>query len=464
MAEFDYKAVKPGGEVVTGSVSAASRAQAFAKLDRDRLQPVSLIQSGTAHKAVKAANPHGSLAGLEADGTAVKAKKPPREKKKKPKNTSGEAMPELPEGLISATKKPAGSQSARLFLTRKQLILFTEEIADLLDAGLQLDQALQIMEKRRELGALKGIVSRLRRDVREGVSFSVALRSASKSFSDLYCNLVQAGELSGSLSRIMRQQSYYLKTIADLQSRVVSALIYPSFIIAAGVGLIFIFMTMLVPQLEDLFAQQGTTVPFLTQMLINSSKALATYWWLLAAVVILSVLGFWQFIQTKMGKQWWDEFKLRFPLYGPVVKAHFFAQFAHTLANLVGNGIPLHKGLQLVSTATGNVFIRGLLVRLTDIVGEGGLMSRGMVRVGWFPPLLCDMVSVGEQTGDLPHSLRKIADRYDKELNLKIQRLTTLIQPVIILVMAVIIGVVVWSILSGIFQAINSIGSGGSGG
>ncbi len=428
MASFAYTALKSNGERVTGTLDASTRAHAMQILDRGRLQPISI-------------SPADGAGG----GTAVAAK--PKAK----------ARPRKVNGAKAGADGAAQTGSEGLLLTRKQIILFTEEVADLLDAGLQLEQALRVMENRRELSKLSNVIESLRRQVREGVNFSAALRTSSKSFGELYCNLVSAGELSGSLSRIMRQQAKYLQTMSDLQSRVISALIYPSFIVTAGIALVAIFVLVLVPKLELLFSKTGQSIPFLTKLLIDFSRFMGQYWWAILGILLLFGIGFYQFIQLPKGRLWWDRVKLNFPLYGPVVSSHFFAQFAATLANLVGNGIPLHKALQLVSQATSNVFVKSLLGRITETVGEGGLLSRSMSRVGWFPPLLTDMVAVGEQTGDLPSSLGKVAERYDKELNTKIARLTTLIQPVIICVMAVIVGAVVWSILNGIFSAIQTI-------
>lgn len=424
MPDFAYTALKRTGEKVNGSLTAPTRAHACQALEAKGLQPVSVNEDMTSAVSPK----------------AEKARKARAEAAANP-----------------GKKATVATGSDPMFLTRGQLILFTEEVGDLLDAGLQLEQALGIMERRRELGALKAIVQRLRQQVREGVSFSAALRNTSKSFGDLYCNLVSAGEVSGSLSTILRQQCKYLKTMDDLQAKVVSAMIYPSFIIAAGIGLMIVFMTVLVPQLEKLFAKTQQSVPFTTKMLIGTSDFFAAYWWVLAGLLFLASGAFMMMLQNPRGRLWWDEKKMEIPLYGPVAKAHFFAQFSHTLSNLVANGIVLHKGLQLVGKATPNVFIRMRLAKITDLVGEGGLLSRSMDRVGWFPPLLIDMVGVGEQTGELSVSLEKIATRFDKELNTKIHRLTTLIQPVIIIVMAVMVGVVVYSILAGIFQAIQGI-------
>jgi type II secretory pathway component PulF len=429
MATFSYIALKPSGERVEGTVNAATRAQAVQMLDRGRLQPISITAG-------------------DGGGSAAPAKERP-ERSRKNRQQTGNA------DAATTDQAPAGPEN--LLLTRKQIILFTEEVSDLLDAGLQLEQALKVMENRRELTKLADVVRALRQQVREGVNFSAALRSSSKSFGELYCNLVAAGEMSGSLSRIMRQQAKYLQTMSDLQSRMIQSMIYPSFIISAGIMLIAVFVLILVPRLEELFSKTGQTIPFLTQLLIDLSRFVGTYWWLLLGLFMLAALAFWQVLQLPQGRLWWDRVKLKIPLYGPVAEAHFFAQFAATLSNLVGNGIPLHKALQLVNQATSNKYVKTLLKRVTEAVGEGGLLSRSMARAGWFPPLLMDMVAVGEQTGDLPESLGKVSERYDKELNVKIARLTSLINPIIIIIMALVVGAVIYSILSGIFQAIQGM-------
>ena len=392
-------------------MEAQSRAEVFRKLDRERLQPISLVQQ---------------------DG-------------------NGGVLPAQKREVSEA--KPAGP----IRLSRAQIILFTEEMSDLLDAGLQLEPALRVMEERKELSSLKTMASALRQDVREGSSLSSALRHVSPSFGDLFCNLVSAGEISGSLPQLLKRQATFLVTIDDLQKKVVSALIYPSMIFVLGIGLIFLFMTYLVPQLTVLFEKTGKELPLLTRLLINTSSFLSHYWWAILAGVAAVVVAFSQYIRTSGGKKWWHRTQLRLPLFGAVLKGRFYAQFSQTMANLIGNGIPLLTALRLMNSATANVHLRGLMEKVVDMVGEGGSLSRALQRVGEFPPLFIDMVSVGEQTGDLAKALDKVGKRYDKELNIRIQRLTSLVQPVVILVMACMVGLIAYSIINGIFDAISGL-------
>jgi type II secretory pathway component PulF len=407
MPSFLYEAMSHGGERVRGELVAQNRAEAFRKLDRDRLQPIKIQEK---------------------------------------------------DGAVSTAQSIEQPQRfAKVRLSRGQIILFTEELSDLLDAGLQIEQALRVMEARKELSKIKQIATHLRQRVREGSSLSNALRQASSSFGDLYCNLVSAGEISGSLPELLRRQAAFLVTIDDLQKKVVSALIYPAMIFVLGLGLIFLFMTYLVPQMTVLFEKTGKNVPFLTRLLIEVSAFFSHFWWAILAGVALAGFSFWQFIRHPRGKKWWHRVQLRIPVVGGVLRGRFYAQFAQTLANLLSNGLPLLNALQLMRGATLNEFWRRSLAEVTDYVGEGGAFSRGLQRFTDFPSLFVDMVAVGEQTGDLAKALDKVGRKYDKDLNIRIQRLTSMVQPIIILVMAGMVGVIAYSIINGIFDAVSGL-------
>jgi type II secretory pathway component PulF len=243
----------------------------------------------------------------------------------------------------------------------------------------------------------------------------------------------------------------------DLRKKVVSALIYPAMIFFLGIGLIFLFMTYLVPQLTSLFQKTGKDLPLLTKLLVQTSDFFSHYWWAIIAAAAAVVFGFLQFIRMPLGRTWWHTTQLRLPLFGSVLRRRYYAQFSQTMANLIANGIPLLNSLRLMTSATGNVHLRRLTEQVVEMVGEGGSLSRALQRVGEFPPLFIDMIAVGEQTGDLAQALERIGRRYDKELNISIQRLTSLIQPVVILIMAGMVGLIAYSIINGIFDAISGL-------
>jgi type II secretory pathway component PulF len=410
MPVFLFEALNRGGQRVRGELSAQSRSEVFRKLDIERLHPIKIEQKD------------------RVNGTR-----------------------QVAERMAIPTK---------VRLSKSQIIRFTEELSDLLDAGLQIDPALMVMEKRKELSGLKNAAAALRAQVREGASLSTAMRTVCPSFGDLYCNLVAAGEVSGSLPQLLRRQAEFMVTMDDLQKKVFSALTYPALIFAVGIGLICIFMTYLVPQITVLFEKTGKEIPMLTRLLIQTSAFMGSYWWAILLGVVLGSVAFWRLITTPAGRRWWHKTQLGFPIVGGLLRGRFYAQFSQTLANLVKNGLPLLNALQLVKGGTGNEYWQKLLQRVADYVGEGGSFSRGLERLTDCPPMFIDMVAVGEQTGDLASALEKIGKKYDKELNLKIQRLTALVQPVVIFVMAGMVGIIAYSIINGIFDAVSGLQNG----
>ncbi len=406
MPAFTYEALVPGGGRTRGTLEAKSRQEALVQLSRQRLQPIRLQQEGAAGPAAK---------------------------------TSG----------------PGATASAERQMNEGQIISFTEELGDLLDAGLQLEGALKMMEQRSEASSLKAVAESLRTQVREGVSLSRALKTASSSFSDLYCNLVAAGEVSGALGPILQRQVLYLKKLSDLKGRVVQALIYPMFVTGAGILLMGLFVVVLVPQLEMLFKTQKP--PLITQLLLGTSRFLVQWGWMVLVMVALGGIGFWQAIQKPAGRLWWDQARVKIPIAGPVLEAAFYAQFSQTLANLLGNGVTLLQAMQLVSRATPNTYYRVRLEKASEQISEGYSLSRGLRQVGGFSDTFLDLVAVGEQTGELAKSLDKAGARYEKEMDRRIQRITALIQPVIIVVIALVVGAVVYSIITSIFDAMSGM-------
>ena len=405
MPTFTYEALVAGGGRTAGKLEAKSRQEALAQLSKLRLRPLKLHE----------------------------------------------------EGAIAAGGESAGSYAVEQPMNEAQIIAFTEELGDLLDAGLQLEGALKMMEQRSEASSLKAVAQSLRNQVREGTSLSRALKSASASFSDLYCNLVAAGEVSGALGSILKRQVLYLKKLSDLKGRVIQALIYPMFVSGAGILLMVLFVVVLVPQLESLFSKSPETTPLVTRLLLGTSYFLVHYGWLVAVGLALGGLAFWQWIQKPLGRIWWEEARMKIPVAGAVLEAAFYAQFSQTLANLLTNGVTLLQAMQLVTQATPNSYYRLRLEKASLQISEGYSLSRALRQVGGFSDMFLDLVAVGEQTGDLAKALDKAGARFEKEMDRKIQRITALIQPVIIVVIALVVGVVVYSIITSIFGAMSGM-------
>jgi type II secretory pathway component PulF len=420
MPLFSFRAQDAAGRADTGTIEALSGADAYRRLREKGLQPSVVESVGEGGKSTATAGLSGIL------GTALR-------------------------GL---TTDPSGELPR---LTTPQLLFFTEELAELLEAGLQLEGALRVIEQRQERSPVKPVAAHLRQQVREGVNFSKALRSCGKSFDPLYCNLVAAGEAGGVLPQILKRQCAHLEMVGELGKKVTSALVYPAIVFSSAILLMFIFLTFLVPQLSVLLGKSGQKLPVITQALISVSLFCGHWWWAILALVVAAILGAKAAVSTPVGRDWWDRFQLGVPVVGPVLRARFLAEVMQNLSTLVSNGVTMLAAMDLMRAATGNVYLKGLLERVADMVREGSSLAAAMRRTGFFPPVLLDILAVGEQTGDLPGSLARAAKRYDRELSSRIQHLTTLIQPAVILIVALFVGVVAYSMISGILSSVNAL-------
>lgn len=429
MPLFSYKALSTNGTVATGEIEASDRPEAMRVLDKRGLQPVNLKESTKTVPAKTTKNPKKKEAAIT-----------PRRKEK-----SSEKEDDIPDGPLK--------------LKRAEVILFTEELSDMLGAGLQLEPALKSMENRQELGSLKAVSIRIREIVRDGVNFSVALKKVSPSFGPLYCSLAAAGEASGALDTILKRQAHYLKTLAELQSRLILAMIYPAFLILVGLGVGVVFITTLIPQLTELIKNTpGGKIPFAIQMMMNFADFVKAWWIVITLAIVGAGLFFKAWTDNEDNKPKWDEMKLNLPLIGAVISSRFYVQFLETMANLVGNGLPLLRALELSRDATQNHSLRGNLNNVIDQVGDGRAFSKAMIRSDSFPPLLIDMIAVGEQTGKIDQSLRRAAERFDKELDKDLQRVMALIMPAVLIMMAVLIGSFAYLMITAIFQTISNLG------
>ncbi len=427
MPLFAYKALASNGSVSTGEIDAADRPEALRMLDKKGLQPVNLKETAAAVTAKKTS---GNAKAKADDAKASKDKAEAKETA-------------IPDGPIK--------------LKRAEVVLFTEELSDMLSAGLQLEPALKSMESRQELGNLKAVSFKIRQIVRDGVNFSVALKKVSPSFGPLYCSLAAAGEASGALDDILKRQAHYLKTLAELQARLILAMIYPAFLIVAGIGVSIVFVTTLIPQLTSLIKSSGGEIPLGAAILIGVSGFLSKWWLVMLLTIIASLIFFKAWKDNEANKPAWDRIKLRLPLVGPVITSRFYVQFLETMANLVGNGLPLLRALELSRDATENRSLRLELNKVIDQVGDGRSFSKALIRNGAFPPLLIDMISVGEQTGKIDQSLRRAAERYDKELDKDLQRIMALVMPVVLIIMAGLIGTMAYLMITSIFQTMQKM-------
>ena len=258
-------------------------------------------------------------------------------------------------------------------------------------------------------------------------------------------------------SDILKRQAHYLKTLAELQARLILAMIYPAFLILAGIGVSIIFITVLIPQLTALIQTSGGKMPLGAAILIGASAFIKKWWIVMLLTIIASLIFFKAWKDNDANKPAWDRMKLKLPLVGPVITSRFYVQFLETMANLVGNGLPLLRALELSRDATQNRGLRGELDKVIAQVGDGRSFSKALIRNGAFPPLLIDMISVGEQTGKIDQSLRRAAERFDKELDKSLQRIMALVMPTVLIIMAGLIGTMAYLMITAIFQTISNL-------
>src|SRR6478672_1515368 len=361
-----------------------------------------------------------------------------------------------PKVVSQAGAAPA-SPTQNLKIPHGQLLIFTEQLAHLLQAGMTLDEGLSILEKRLKQPRVQQMTHSLHQALIDGRSFSQALSELPRIFPPLYVNLVAAGEASGALPQILLRLVKHLMQAKELRDRVQQALIYPGFLALAGAVLVTIFITFMVPQLTGFMAQTGGALPLPTQILLHVHHAITGYWWVGVVAGICGVIGFRAVVRSDEGRTGWDRLRLLIPGYGRVIRHRYYAQFSRTLGTLMENGVPLLRALDLVTEIAGNRFLERKLVDVRRAVIDGATLSAALQEQKLFPDLFTDMMAVGEQTGHFAETMQAIADVYERELDRSVGVISQLIPPVIIVIIAGLVGLVVFSILSAVFEMTHSL-------
>ena len=363
--------------------------------------------------------------------------------------------PEAKTTQRDGAKPTAPTQNLKI--PHGQLLVFTEQLAHLLQAGMTLDEGLSVLEKRLKQPRVQQMTHALHQALVDGRSFSQALSELPRIFPPLYVNLVAAGEASGALPQILLRLVKHLMQAKELRDRVQQALIYPAFLALAGAVLITIFITFMVPQLTGFMAQTGGALPLPTRILMQIHHAITGYWWLGLLAAVGAVIGFRAMVRSDEGRIGWDRFRLMIPGYGRVIRHRYYAQFSRTLGTLIENGIPLLRALDLVTEIAANRFLEQRLREVRKAVIDGATLSAALQAQKLFPDLFTDMMAVGEQTGHFAETMQAIADVYERELDKTVGLISQLIPPVIIVVIAVLVGLVVFSILSAVFEMTHSL-------
>ena len=360
-------------------------------------------------------------------------------------------------GPVDGKPVVVGAPTQNLKVPHGQLLIFTEQLGHLLKAGMTLDESLGVLEKRLKHPRVQQMTHSLHQALIDGRSFSQALRDFPRIFPTLYVSMVGAGEASGALPEILSRVVEHLMQAKNLRDRVQQALIYPAFLALAGGALITIFITVMVPQLTGFMSQIGGALPLPTRILLAANHFIVGYWWVVVLLVIGGMVAFRAFVRTEEGRLTWDRFRLSIPGYGRIRRHQYYAQFSRTLGTLMENGIPLLKALDLVTEIAANKYLESKLRDVRRAVIDGANLSSALAKEQLFPELFTDMMAVGEQTGHFAQTMQTIADVYERELDRTVNIISALIPPVIIVLIAIVVGFVVYSILSAVFEMTHSL-------
>ena len=428
MPQFSYKARKRSGELVEGVLEVPDRAAALAQIQRSGLFPLAVAD--------------------------VKAGATPTAK------TAGKGSVNLTSFLPQSMREQMSQKSKPKL---QELATFTTQLANLLQSGMPLTVALTSMSHLESRGIPIEVSRELKQEVTEGRGLSDAMARQPRIFSDLYINMVKAGESSGSLVQVLRRMASHFEQFAEVQSKFKSALIYPVMVIFVGILIVAFFMFFMMPRFTEIFMGFNIQLPLPTRLLMGASGMFLKFWWLLGLFIVAVVILFKRFQSSAAGARKLDEWRMKMPVVGKVVKLNLFGQFTRTLGTLLQNGVPVLTALKITEQVMSNSLIKEAVAETRAAVTDGKTLAQPLARSKLFPQLMVDLVRIGEETGDVPGALNNLADTYEGELEISLRVMTQLIEPVLIILMAVVVGFLLLCILLPMFSLISHISTGGGG-
>ena len=365
----------------------------------------------------------------------------------------------LPRSLREASSaRDRGVAAAFKQVKPRALQIFSRQFATLIEAGVSIVAALVILEEQTEDKNLAAVVSEVRADVESGVILSAALARHPKVFSRLYVAMVETGEASGTLDVVLDRVAVQIEKETKIKRGVKGAMIYPSLVLVFASLVLTGMLLFLVPIFVDIFKQLNGQLPTLTQLVVNASNLLRHYWFVIFPIVGLSIWGFFRWKKSEQGRPVWDRFKLRVPMrIGDTVRKITMARFGRTLATLVGAGVDIIKALEITGQTTGNHVIESALAEVRTKVHEGVPIARPLIENPAFPPMVSQMVRIGEETGELEHMLEKIADFYEEEVDSAIQSLTSIIEPIMMIGVGAMVGIIIISMYLPMFKMLQLV-------
>jgi type IV pilus assembly protein PilC len=440
MPKFNYVAMDTRGKETKGTIEVASQAEAVTRLKEMGVFPTKVIEAERPKEGKKAKG--GAPAGGAPGGGAAKKQINIR----------------IP-GLTGGVKT-------------KSLTTFTRQLATLVDAGLPLLRGLRVLAKQERNPTLRNVLADLATAIEGGSTFSEGLAQHPKIFNKLFVNMVRAGELGGVLEVVLNRLAEFMEKAEKIKGKVIAAMFYPAAVMVVALGILILLMVVVVPKFKTIFADLlgDAGMPAFTQFVLNISEIVQhqtillldvppyalpgpVVWGLIAAFILFKFA-----IKSKKGRWLWDKFKLIMPVLGPVISKVAIARFARTLGTLVSSGVPILQALNIVKETAGNVVVANAVQAVHESVKEGETITAPLEKSGVFPPMVISMVDVGEQTGALPEMLLKIADNYDDEVDNAVAAMTSLLEPIMIVFLAVIVGSIVIALFLPLITLIDKLG------
>lgn len=406
MAVFRWQGVSPRGETIGGEMEAPTRDAVLARLRSQRIQPL------------------------------------PDKIKERGKGLDRElSIPGFGDGI-----------------KEKDIVVFTRQLGTMIDAGLPIVQCLDILAEQSDNKAFRKIVRQMKESVEAGATFTESLKKHPKHFDDLFVNMIAAGEVGGILDTILARLSEYLEKSMKLKAKIKGAMIYPATIITVAVGVTAVLLIWVIPVFAELFSSFGQELPAPTQFVINLSNFTIAYFPYIVAVAVAATITIRQIYRTENGRLRMDQMALQMPVFGDLLRKSSIARFTRTLSTLVSSGVPILDALLITAKTSGNKIVERAILATRTSISEGNSISEPLTKSGVFPPMVCQMISVGESTGALDSMLQKIAEFYEDEVDNMVANLTTLMEPMVILFLGVIIGGLVISMYLPIFKLGSVIG------
>lgn len=432
MPKFNYVAMDSRGKETKGSLDVANQNEAIGRLKEMGYFPTKVVEA-----------------------------EKPKEKGDKKKAAPAPAAKTKTGGKFSLNNISIPGFGGKV--KPKVLTAFTRQLATLVDAGLPLLRGMRVLEKQEKNPTLKRIINDLAISIEGGSTFSEGLAQHPKVFNRLFVNMVKAGELGGVLEVVLNRLAEFMEKAQKIKGKVKAAMFYPVAVMVVAVAILTILMVFVVPKFKQIFNDmlEGASLPSFTQFVLGISEFVAGNVGKTAAGVVVIVILFKVTLRTKFGRKLFDRLQLNFPLLGPVVSKVAIARFTRTLGTLVSSGVPILQALTIVKETSGNVIISEAVSGIHESVKEGETITAPMEASRAFPPMVISMVDVGEQTGALPEMLMKIADNYEEEVDNAVSAMTSLLEPIMIVFLAVIVGSIVIALFLPLITLIDQLGSEG---